>query len=261
VTISAALREYAETPDRFSEIPAGGSVRRVADERHCRLEGPDWCSVSGVSVGADELAALVEEVRERVPAEKEPAWWIGPSARPPDLHERLEALGLGWPRDRAALLHAVVLTHDPGGETEGVTAGRVATLEQFAAARELQWDAFKAPERRRRRGRERFRQDFDELQRNGVPVWFVAELDGRPAGAAFAVPSARGVFMIGGATAPWARGRGLYRALVRARWEYAVARGTPALATHAVPDTSYPILRRLGFEDACTLRRLQEPAR
>jgi hypothetical protein len=89
VTISAALRGYAETPDRFSEIPAGGSVRRVADERHCRLEGPDWCSVSGVSVSPDELPALVADVRERVPAEKEPVWWIGPSARPPDLYERL----------------------------------------------------------------------------------------------------------------------------------------------------------------------------
>jgi hypothetical protein len=64
--------------------------------------------------------------------------------------------------------------------------------------------------------------------------------------------------LIGGSTAPWARGRGLYRALVRARWDYAVARGTPALATHAVPDTSYPILRRLGFEDVCTIRRLED---
>ena len=261
MTISAPLREYAETPDRFSEIPAGASVRRVADERHCTLEGPDWCSVSGVSVEADELEGLLAEVRGRVPAEKEPVWWVGPSSRPPDLRERLQALGLGEPHDRAALLHAVVLTHDPGGEASGVTAGRVATLEQFAAVRELQWDAFQAPEKRRRQGRERLREDFDETQRLGVPVWFVAELDSRPAGAAFAVPSARGVFMIGGATAPWARGRGLYRALVRARWEYAVARGTPALATHAVPDTSYPILRRLGFEDVCTLRRLQEPAR
>jgi hypothetical protein len=40
-----------------------------------------------------------------------------------------------------------------------------------------------------------------------------------------------------------------------------VARGRPALATHAVPETSYPILRRLGFEDACTLRRLEDAAR
>ena len=75
---------------------------------------------------------------------------------------------------------------------------------------------------------------------------------------ALAVPSDRGVFLIGGSTAKWARGRGLYRALVRARWDYAVARGTPALVTHAVPETSYPLLRRLGFQDVCTIRRLED---
>ena len=31
------------------------------------------------------------------------------------------------------------------------------------------------------------------------------------------------------------------------------------LVTHAVPDTSYPILKRLGFLDVCTLRRLEDP--
>jgi hypothetical protein len=72
------------------------------------------------------------------------------------------------------------------------------------------------------------------------------------------VPSDRGVFLIAGSTAPWARRRGLYRALVRTRWDYAVARGTPALVTQAVPDTSYPILKRLGFEDVCTIRRLDD---
>ena len=41
---------------------------------------------------------------------------------------------------------------------------------------------------------------------------------------------------------------------MHARWEYAVERGTPALVTHAMPDTSYPILRRLGFEEVCTIR-------
>ena len=93
-----------------------------------------------------------------------------------------------------------------------------------------------------------------------IPVGFLATLDGKPAATGLAIPSDRGVFLIGGSTAAWARGRGLYRALVHARWEYAVARGTAALVTHAVPDTSYPILRRLGFQEVCTLRRLEDRA-
>ena len=52
----------------------------------------------------------------------------------------------------------------------------------------------------------------------------------------------------------WARGRGAYRAVVRARWDAAVARGTPALAVGAGP-MSRPILERLGFEQVLQFRR------
>jgi predicted GNAT superfamily acetyltransferase len=66
------------------------------------------------------------------------------------------------------------------------------------------------------------------------------------------------VFIIGGSVLAGARGRGAYRALVRARWDDAVARGTPALVTEAMPGTSYPILKRLGFVDVGVLRRLED---
>ena len=46
---------------------------------------------------------------------------------------------------------------------------------------------------------------------------------------------------------PRARGRGAYRALLRARWDDAVALGTPALITQG-GSMSRPILERLGFE-------------
>jgi hypothetical protein len=44
-----------------------------------------------------------------------------------------------------------------------------------------------------------------------------------------------------------ARGRGAYRGLLRARWDEAAARETPALMTEAGA-MSCPILERLGFE-------------
>jgi hypothetical protein len=44
-----------------------------------------------------------------------------------------------------------------------------------------------------------------------------------------------------------ARGRGAYRALLRARWDDAVALGTPVLITQG-GSMSRPILERLGFE-------------
>lgn len=258
MTIPAPVRKYAETPDRFSQVPAGGRVERFADERICILQGPMWASVSGVSVAEEDVQALLAGVRQRVPPEKEPVWWIGPSARPSGLHEQLRVLGLRDPRDRVPVLHAVALTREPELTSEDVEVRRIHTYEQFRASREVQWEAFETPADRQEKERPRLREAFEESQRDGRPVGFLALLDGRPAATAVAVPSDRGVFLIGGATATWARGRGLYRALVRARWEYAVERGTPALVTHAAPDTSYPILRRLGFQDVCTIRRLED---
>jgi hypothetical protein len=103
------------------------------------------------------------------------------------------------------------------------------------------------------------RAEFEATRAASVPVTFLAHLDGRPAGVGRSIYSDRGVFLIAGSVLEWARGRGAYRALVRARWDDAVARGTPALVTEALPDTSYPILKRVGFVDVCTIRRLEDP--
>jgi hypothetical protein len=65
--------------------------------------------------------------------------------------------------------------------------------------------------------------------------------------------------MAGGATLPEARGRGAYGALVVARWEAAVARGTPALVTHA-GSMSRPILERVGFVAAAEVWFLNDAA-
>jgi hypothetical protein len=65
--------------------------------------------------------------------------------------------------------------------------------------------------------------------------------------------------MIGGGVLPEARGRGVYRALVHARWVDAVAAGTPALCTHA-GRMSRPILERIGFQPVAEQEILLDPA-
>ena len=121
------------------------------------------------------------------------------------------------------------------------------------------WEAFDTRPHRREAQRPHLRSEFEAARSAGVPVTFLAHVEGRPAGVGRSVYSDRGVFLIAGSVAAWARGRGVYRALVRARWDDAVARGTPALVTEAMPDTSYPILKRVGFVDVCTIRRLEDP--
>jgi hypothetical protein len=256
--ISDELREYAETPDRFAPIPEGSSATRFDDGRVCIVQGTVWAGISGLRCTADQLDDVIALVHERVPADKRQTWWIGPSARPENIVELLEARGFK-PADDGPELRAMVLTSPPPEPEPGIEVRRVETFEDFAASREVQWDAFETPEERRELQRGHLRYEFDDSMKHGTPLSFLALLDGKPAATGMTIPSDRGVFLIAGSTAKWARGRGLYRALVRARWDYAVERGTPALVTEALVDTSYPILQRLGFVEVCTIRRYYEP--
>ena len=254
--LTRELREYAEVPERYAFVAPGGPVTRDDDGRVCVLQGATWATVASPRVEEDELDDLIAEVRRIVPREKDTTWWLGPASRPQDVEEQLRRRGF---RDdpRTPLLRAVALAEEPAG-APGVDVRRVETFEDFVPARELQWDAFDSPPERREQQRPHLRTEFVKTQESGNVVVFLAFVDERAVATATAVLAERGVFMIAGSTLTWARGRGCYRALVRARWDLAVERGTPALVTHAAPGTSYPILKRLGFEDVCTLRRLRE---
>jgi hypothetical protein len=254
--LSRELREFAQTPDRYTWVAA--DVDRFVDDRVCIIQGNTWAGVACVRVGADDVEALVAEVRARVPSHKSLVWWLDPETSPADLHERLRALGLREPRDRGSLLHALACVEEPPPGSAEIEVSRVTTFEEHLTAAQVMWEAFDTPPERREAQRPHLRSEFEAARDAGVPVTFLARLNGRAAGIGRSIYSDRGVFLIAGAVADWARGRGVYKALVRARWDDAVARGTPALVTEALPDTSYPILKRLGFLDVCTIRRLED---
>jgi hypothetical protein len=254
-TVPAELREYAETPDRYALL--GDDVERRDDGRACVLQGAAFATVSGVAVDVDELGDLVAAVRARVPAGTRTVWSLGP-ATPRGAAERLVELGLVEPADGARVLRALALLRPPPASPPGVDVTRISTIEDALRAAETSWEAFGTPAERRRRERPHLEAIFRAWQAGGHVSAFLATLGGEPAGVGRSVHSERGSFLIGGAVLPWARGRGVYRALVRARWEESVARGRPVLVTHARPDTSYPILKRLGFVDVCELRRLED---
>jgi hypothetical protein len=255
--IDDALREYAETPDLFAPIPKGSSVARDDDGRICIVQGTVWASITAPRFDEHELDDVIAYVHERVAPEKRQTWWIGPSARPANIVELLLARGFVRPPDGPEV-RAMALTSPPPAAPDGIEVRRVENWDDFLASREVQWEAFDVPEERRELQRPHLRSDFEESLEHGVPVGFLAHVDGKPAATGLAIPSERGVFLIAGSTAGWARGRGAYRALVRARWDYAVEQGTPALVTEAMVDTSYPILQRLGFIEVCTIWRLEE---
>ena len=103
--------------------------------------------------------------------------------------------------------------------------------------------------------RERDAIGFEQLVASPDAALFLAELDGTPVASARATFARGGVVLNSGATLPAARGRGAYRALVRARWEEGRRRGTPALVTQAGAQ-SRPILSSLGFVEVAEIRVL-----
>lgn len=219
--------------------------------------GGTWTAVQRIRLDGFDEEEAVETVRKFMGETRGTiaSWWLSEHSTPAGVEERLLTAGLRIV-EGDYLIDGMLLTAPP--PSADVVARRVATFDEFVAATELQYDVFDLPPARRRSA-EGLAASW-EVQHSG-DVWalYAAWIDGRIAGAGAAYFSPRGFLMAGGATAHWARGRGAYRALVRARWDDASARGTPALVVQAGA-MSAPVLRKLGFETACRFRRLEDVA-
>jgi hypothetical protein len=219
--------------------------------------GSAWTAVQRIRLDgfdADEAVATVRgfmgDTRGTVAS-----WWLSEHSTPADVEERLLAAGLRIV-EGDYLIDGMLLTAAP--PAANVVARRVAAFDEFLAAVELQYEVFDLPAARRRSA-EGLAASWEIEHRSDVWALYAAWIDGRIAGAGAAYFSPRGFLMAGGATADWARGRGAYRALVRARWDDAAARGTPALVVQAGA-MSAPVLRKLGFKTVCRFRRLEDVA-
>lgn len=81
---------------------------------------------------------------------------------------------------------------------------------------------------------------------------FLARVNGEPAGSAGLAIVERSVYLIGAVVLPRFRGRGVYRALLNARFSLARALGKAIVTCQANPHTSGPILQSLGFQSVGT---------
>jgi hypothetical protein len=216
-----------------------------------------WTGVERIRLDAGAVADSVDAVRAfmRATGTTIASWWLSERATPGDVEQRLLAAGLRR-IESDYLLDGMILTSAPPRPPGGATARTLADAAEFVAATEAQYEAFGTPAAQRRDAAALTAQ-YELHRTSDVDVHYGAWVDGELAGYGRAMFSPRGAFMAGGSTLPWARGRGAYRALVRARWDDAVARGTPALAVSAGP-MSAPILRRLGFETVCRFRRVED---
>ena len=241
-----SLVELAENANAYT--PLGPADERDFTERYVlwmgQREEPPWNVAQRFRLAEHEVDDVRAEIHARLRARGRTActWEVGTHATPADLVDRLLARGLV--DDSTPLAVGMVLTEAPAAPPPDVEVRRATTPEDLLAAERIAAVAFGMPEP----------VTVPERTVNDNPV-YVALVDGEPVARASASFSPDGVTLFGGATLPEARGRGAYRALVAARWNDAVRRGTPALVTQASP-MSRPILGRLGFREVCEIRIL-----
>jgi GNAT superfamily N-acetyltransferase len=237
------VREPAEYPNSFG--PLGPGDERIETDRFtlCLGAGRRWNTVQRQRFRPDEVDDVLEEVRSllRARGRDRTQWEIGSAAEPPDLVELL--LERGLVRDKEPYAVALVLTSEPPPGPPEIVARRVETFDEFAAANAVQAEAFGMAEDEIAENRALLPQRWRDTPNLMHAAW----LDGVLVSAGTCAPTPHGFLLYGGATLERARGRGAYRALLRARWDEAAARGTPALMTQGGV-MSRPILERLGFE-------------
>src|SRR5262249_46975641 len=134
----------------------------------------------------------------------------------------------------------VILKHPPA-TVDGVDVHKVASFDEHRAAAELTWRSFGFTEEQQAQLRLKLRARDDHYRHVDPTSRFVAVIDGTVVGSGSSAYLPGCVYLVGGNVGEDARGRGVYRALVRARWDEAVDRGTPALVVQA-GQMSRPIL-------------------
>jgi GNAT superfamily N-acetyltransferase len=257
VDLNGRVLALAEHSNAYT--PLGRGHRRIDDPRFVLWLGrglsPYSTVVQRLRLAPDEVEDTVEEVRDLLRRLDRPAatWEVSSSATPPDLVERLERCGLE--RDREFHVVAMVLDEPPPPAPAGYDVRPVRSADDYVAALRVQHVAFETPAEAREQELEDAARNFERWESGSDSALYVAWLDGEPVAAGQATFADAGVVLNGGATLPEARGRGAYRALVAARWEEAVRRGTPALITQAGA-MSRPILQRLGFREVAEIRIL-----
>jgi GNAT superfamily N-acetyltransferase len=175
------------------------------------------------------------------------SWWVSDAAEPRDLVDQLLARGLRPADDPVSA--GMVLEREPEG-VPGIEVRKVATFDEALAAMKVGWESFHFTAEEIESATATARKRYDAWKDLDSGDTFIAVVDGEVVGAGGAFYLRSGVYLAAGNVAEHARGRGVYRALVRARWDEAVRRGTPALVVQA-GKMSRPILERLGFERRC----------
>ena len=258
--VPPGLRLLAE--EMFAIVPPPPNANREIGERFI-LHAPEngnvaFTGVMRVRLGEDDVEAAVEEVRGRFRAlgRESATWWVGPSSQPPGLAQELRRLGLR-PLEHPQVesrYEALVLLDEPDEPPSDVVARRVRDPEEYRAALRIYFEVAE-PGQDVEAATATFAEHYEQRHVSGENVTYLAWVDGEPVASGSAHFTPDGAALTGGYTLEQHRGRGAYRALVRARWQDAADSGTPGLAVMG-GSMSAPALQRLGFQSLGTVELL-----
>lgn len=115
----------------------------------------------------------------------------------------------------------------------------------------IQRNAWKVPQQGLDYIRKNFENESQRIDKNNIA--YLAYVDGVPVASAGLLIHKDYVFLVGAATAPDYRGKGVYKALLRERILKANELNLPVV-NHCVSNTSAPICLKLGFEKVCEIK-------
>lgn len=187
VLSEAELREFAESPTLFSE--KGDEDEHLLTDGYSLLVGPGIAIVDRIRLEPESFEATVEEIRRAVAdrGHSRLFWSISEWATPPHAVERLIDMGV-VSSDAVWELAGMGLATEPP-VVEGVRARRAETLEEFAAANEVEHEVLERTEERCEELRASYEERFESEHLTGRNVRFLAWIDGEPV--ATAPPSGR----------------------------------------------------------------------
>jgi GNAT superfamily N-acetyltransferase len=245
------------------EPPAVTGAVRVIHSRYCLLmtSMPTVNFVERVRLAPGQVAEAVAEVRDllRARGRTQAAWTVDAACT--ELYGQLVGLAMTPYTDPPLepRCSCMALVQPPDWSVNPRVIVREATdLQDFLAVAELSASEFGISGADRDGFVQGLRVRY-ELHRQGR--WhmstYLAFIDGELVGEAQAAVTASGTNLSGSSVLRSARGQGVYRALVAARWNEAVERGRPALTVQASA-MSRPILERLGFQTVGTQLLLRD---
>jgi GNAT superfamily N-acetyltransferase len=257
------LREVAEAPDHYiSQVPP--PARRIIAPNFTLIFSPSSTAsvTSHLRTTVDKLDDTIAEVRRhlRDAGFTGNVWQITASSRPEGLGRLLAERGF-VPATRPPYeprMTAMVLQTPPAitASEHAVEVRLVSNIEEFREVIRLAMEIFnESPE-----DAAGWFEAVPALwaSHDGVSRYtHVALLDGRPVGFGFAVVCGTAVLLGGSGVLESARGRGVYRALVAARWQEAARLGHSGLIIQAGA-MSRPILERCGFEAVSTIEQFDD---